>query len=322
MRLSPITIGKLAEMVCGSIGLGLGFKWDNFPYRSSWKLTKFFKYCGLPYNHDGSSRCDWVEGVLEQLNEKPASSTDLPSVELSLVIKRLFESSEFEEKSLDRQKAIDDVNRVLLSEGLQVNFYEGQCIIENLKTHQTSGERNPVERLMSQEEITRRTAFDSFFAEASEDDFTERLLLPLFNSLGFQRVTITGHRDKSLEFGKDLWMKYSLPTGHILYFGAQIKKGKIGSGEAVPENIGRILSQINMIMQYPIFDNQTNSKHLIDHVFLVASGEITKPARHYLSESLNRESRRNILLLDHKDIIDLCINYSLPLPEQPTRNTN
>jgi hypothetical protein len=322
MRLSLVTIDKLAEMICGSHGSDSGFKWDNFPYRSSSKLTKFFRHCDLPFVHDGSSRCDWVEGVLEQLNERPAINTDLPSAELSLVIKHLLVSSEFEGKSLDRQKAMDDVNRVLLSEGLQVNFYEGQCIIENLKTHQTSGERNPVERLMSQEEISRRAAFDRFFAEASEDDFTERLLLPLFNSLGFQRVTITGHRDKSLEFGKDLWMKYRLPTGHMLYFGAQIKKGKIGSGEAAPENIGRILSQINMIMQYPIFDTQTNSKHLIDHVFLVASGEITKPARQYLSESLDRESRRNILLLDHKDITDLCINYSLPLPEQPTRNTN
>jgi len=30
-----------------------------------------------------------------------------------------------------------------------------------------------------------------------------------------------------LEFGKDLWMKHQLPTGHRLYFCAQVKRAKI-----------------------------------------------------------------------------------------------
>jgi|GEM_PF-2956164 hypothetical protein len=32
-----------------------------------------------------------------------------------------------------------------------------------------------------------------------------------------------------MEYGKDMWMKYLLPTGHWIYFCAQIKKGKIDS---------------------------------------------------------------------------------------------
>jgi hypothetical protein len=60
---------------------------------------------------------------------------------------------------------------------------------------------------------------------ASEDEFTEKVLVPLFQRLGFHRVSPTGHAEKALEFGKDLWMKYQLPTSHWIYFCAD-KKGQ------------------------------------------------------------------------------------------------
>lgn len=47
-----------------------------------------------------------------------------------------------------------------------------------------------------------------------EDEFTQLLLVPLFQRLGFRRVSVTGHTEKLLEYGKDLWMKYQLPTVH------------------------------------------------------------------------------------------------------------
>jgi hypothetical protein len=45
--------------------------------------------------------------------------------------------------------------------------------------------------------------------------------------LGFHRITAAGHKDKALEYGKDIWMKYKLPTMHTLYFGIQAKKDKL-----------------------------------------------------------------------------------------------
>ena len=50
-------------------------------------------------------------------------------------------------------------------------------------------------------------------------------LLPLFQQVGFHRITAAGHKDKALEYGKGVWMKYTLPTLHVLYFGIQAKKG-------------------------------------------------------------------------------------------------
>ena len=49
---------------------------------------------------------------------------------------------------------------------------------------------------------------------ASEDELIEEILLPLFRQLGFQRVTASGHQDKALEYGKDIWMRFRLSTLH------------------------------------------------------------------------------------------------------------
>jgi len=58
-------------------------------------------------------------------------------------------------------------------------------------------------------------------------ELIEEVLLRLFRQLGFHRITSAGHKDKALEYGKDVWMRYTLPTQHYLYFGIQAKKGKI-----------------------------------------------------------------------------------------------
>ena len=80
---------------------------------------------------------------------------------------------------------------------------------------------------MSQEEILRRDQLLVYLDRASEDELIEEVLLPLFRQLGFHRITAAGHRDKALEYGKDIWMRYALPTQHVLYFGLQAKKGKL-----------------------------------------------------------------------------------------------
>ncbi|PYR31207.1 MAG: hypothetical protein DMF90_26065 [Acidobacteria bacterium] len=72
--------------------------------------------------------------------------------------------------------------------------------------------------------IEQREQVVAFLDSASEDEFTDHLLVPLFQRLGSHRVSPAGHTEKALEFGKDLWMKFQLPTGHWLYFCAQVKR--------------------------------------------------------------------------------------------------
>src|ERR1043166_6147011 len=96
-----------------------------------------------------------------------------------------------------------------------------------------------------------------YLDEASEDELINEVLLPLFRHLGFHKITAAGHRDKALEYGKDVWMKYTLPTQHVIYFGLQAKKDKIdaaAAGKGGTANIAEIHNQVLMMIGHEIFD--------------------------------------------------------------------
>ena len=150
----------------------------------------------------------------------------------------------------------------------------------------------------------------------------EDILLALFRRLGFHRISPAGYKDKVLECGKDIWMKYVLPTMHVLYFGVQVKKGKLDSAgitKGSSTNVAEILNQIAMMLGHDIFDPETNKKVLVDHAFIVAGGEITKQAKNWLGGKLDVSKRSQILFLDREDILKLYVTSSLPLPAGASR---
>ncbi|WP_443946948.1 hypothetical protein ACJVDH_07520 [Pedobacter sp. AW1-32] len=138
--------------------------------------------------------------------------------------------------------------------------------------------------------------------------YIEEILLPLYRQLGFHRITAAGHKDKALEFGKDIWMKFTLPTQHILYFGIQFKKGKLdsaGMSKSDNKNVAEIYNQALMMLGHEIFDPEHNRRVLVDHAFIVAGGEITKQAKAWLGNKLDAQKRSQIIFMDREDIINL-----------------
>lgn len=151
----------------------------------------------------------------------------------------------------------------------------------------------------------------------SEDELIEEVLLPLFRQLGFHRITAAGHKDKSLEYGKDIWMRCTLPTQHLLYFGIQAKKGKVdasGVTKAGNANVAELHNQALMMLAHEIFDPETNKRILVDHAFIVAGGEITKAARNWIGNALDDAKRSHIMFIDRDDILNLYVVTNLPLP--------
>lgn len=141
--------------------------------------------------------------------------------------------------------------------------------------------------------------------------------MPLFQRLGFHRVSPLGHDEKALEFGKDLWMKFQLPTGHWLYFASQVKRGKIDASAASADNVATVLTQIRMAIENPIFDPDISRKVLVDHVFVIASGDITRAARSWIGEHLDGAQRRQIIFMDRKEFLDQSARIVLDFPTQP-----
>ena len=61
------------------------------------------------------------------------------------------------------------------------------------------------------------------------------------------------------------------------------------------KNVSNVLTQARMALDHPIFDPETNREVLLDHLFLISAGEITKAARAWLIKQLDAGQRRHII---------------------------
>jgi len=166
-------------------------------------------------------------------------------------------------------------------------------------------------------EIKRRNQLSAYLESCSEDQLIEEVLIPLLRQLGYHRISPAGHKDKALEYGKDVWMRYVLPTQHVLYFGLQAKKGKLdasGVSKGSNSNIAEIHNQALMMLGHEIFDPESSRRVLVDHAFIVSGGEITKQARNWLGGKLDATKRSQILFMDREDILNLFTVSNVPLP--------
>ncbi len=314
------TLNEIADMICGNFD----HEKSNFVYRSSSFLTEFFEDCELDgYIHDGSTRKWWVVSVLEDILSVPAANHHLLSVGFIAVIRELMDKSDAINEESDRSNALKQLNISLNREGFEA-FYDERnvCQIRNTETNVSSIGVSSPQRAWTPEERKTRDVLEGYLDNASEDEITEDILLPLFRQLGFQRITAVGHKEKVLEYGKDIWMKFRLPTLHNLYFGIQVKKGKLdAAGKSKNVNIAEMHAQIQMMLGHMVFDPETNKKSLVDHAIIIAGGEITKQARNWLGERLNASQRSQILFMDRNDILDLVLIHKIPLPENVVKNS-
>ncbi len=152
-----------------------------------------------------------------------------------------------------------------------------------------------------------------FLDKASEDEFTQFLLVPLLRHIGFTTAEAKGHRDRSLEFGQDIQrMKMRMPTGHWLYFSAQIKKGNISANTTrQKENINHVLNQTSAQLEWEMPDVENNTLVKPDHILLIVSGGITEAAKQFIFRH-DLYKRKRVLLWERETIINLCREKGLP----------
>jgi hypothetical protein len=304
---------ELADIICGN-----DLNKKLFPYRSSTYITRFFQDCDLEFTHDNSTRWSWVAERLTEVLAMPHSSPSVPPDAFVRIIRAVLDKGEAQEGDLDRSKALATLNIVLAREGWEA-FYDEHGIgqLRHIATNAVAQMANP-HRPFTPAEVARREQLVAYLNKCSEDELIEEILLPMFRQHGFHRITAAGHRDKALEYGKDVWMRFTLPTQHVLYFGIQAKKGKVDSAGASTKgssNIGEIHNQATMMLGHEIFDPEVSRRVLVDHAFIVAGGEITKAARAWLGNKLDVTKRSQILFMDRDDILNLFIVSNVPLPK-------
>lgn len=314
MEFKNRTLSQIADMICGNYPTNESF----FHYRSSKFLTDFFADVDTDYEHDGSTRGIWVTETLKEILKEPSSEHNMPSDTFAKVIKALMDQSDATNEDNKRLNALEMLNVALFREGYEAFYAEDRkCYLKHTASQKVLKPVASPHRPFTSVESKRREMLISFLNKCSEDELIEDILLPLYRQLGFYRISSAGHKDKALEYGKDIWMKYTLPTQHLLYFGIQVKKGKLdaaGMMKSSNSNIAEIHNQVLMMLGHEIFDPEIGKKVLVDHAFIVAGGEITKSAKNWLGGKLDATKRSQILFMDREDIINLFIVNNLPLP--------
>lgn len=148
----------------------------------------------------------------------------------------------------------------------------GSVILRNRATGAVSEPKPSPHRPFTTAEVEKRERLSKYLDGASEDELIEDVLLPLFRQIRFHRIAAAGHKDKALEFGKDIWMRYQLPTQHFLDFGLQVKKDKLDSAGRTKEgnaNVAEVLNQAQMMLAHEIFDPEVGRTVLVEHAFIV-----------------------------------------------------
>ncbi len=314
MEFKRRSLMQIADLICGNNKPEEPY----FLYRSSSRLTAFFEDCDTDYVHDGSTRNYWVAERLQAILAEPHPNAQTPPETFARVIRTLMDQSDALNEGPERPEALRLLNAALAREGFEA-FYapDKQCYLRHIASNTVAAALPNPHRPFSASELKQREQLIVYLDRASEDELIEEVLLPLFRQLGFHRVTAAGHKDKALEYGKDVWMKYTLPTQHLLYFGIQAKIGKLdaaGASKGDNANIAEVHNQVNMMLGHEIFDPETNRRVLVDHAFIVAGGEITKAARNWLANKLDASKRSQIMFLDRNDILNLYVVTNVPLP--------
>jgi hypothetical protein len=308
------TLMQIAKLICGNFNEAERL----FQYRSSSYLTEFFQDCDTDYAHDGSTRDRWVAETLRNILAEPQPNATTPPETFSRVIRTLMDQGDAVNEGPERPGALALLNAAIIREGFEAFYGEDkQCYLRHLGTNTIAVAAPNPHRPFSAAEVKKREQLVAYLDSASEDALIEEVLLPLFRQLGFHRITAAGHIDKALEYGKDVWMKFTLPTQHVLYFGMQVKKGKLdtsGVSKASNANVAEVHNQVTMMLGHEIFDPEIGKRVLVDHAFIIAGGEITKAARNWLGNKLDATRRSQIMFMDREDILNLFVVTSLPLP--------
>ncbi|KAB0483864.1 hypothetical protein SAMN04490202_0879 [Pseudomonas reinekei] len=317
MKWKARTLEQLADMICGENTEGY------FQYLSGPRLTRFFRDADTDFVHDGTTRRFWVADVLQKILDFPSANAQMPSDAMLRVIHVLMDSEDAFNENTPRLLALKTLNGAIKREGFEA-FYgdDDQCYLRHIGTGAVASVSASPHRPLTGAETEKKIRLVEYLDQCSEDELIEVVLLPLFRQLGFARITSAGHKDKALEYGKDIWMKFVLPTQHVLYFGIQVKKGKLdasGVTKGGQANVAEIHNQVLMMLGHEIFDSELNRRVLVDHAFIVAGGEITKAARNWIGNKLDQSKRSQILFMDREDIVNLFVVSPLTAPQVPKK---
>jgi hypothetical protein len=136
--------------------------------------------------------------------------------------------------------------------------------------------------------------------EYNELLFTEELVIPLLNKLGFNHVRYNGGTN---EFGKDIVFSETDRLSNERHYAAQVKVGNI-TGE-VNSVVDQILGQIEDTFSIEYDGIGVNNKFYISELLIISSGNITENAKVKIAKKMPYHLCGSVRFLGQDDILSL-----------------
>ncbi|MFW9993939.1 MAG: hypothetical protein ACFFD4_17985 [Candidatus Odinarchaeota archaeon] len=161
--------------------------------------------------------------------------------------------------------------------------------------------------------LLRSEELEFFLSNASEDEFIDHFIVPLFRKMGFENVFPRGHHDRRGERGSDSSLiQYKLPFGKKIFFCFQAKKGN-----AATHNITNDLEQTKQILLRTFTDPSDNLGKTADFAVLIYSGNFTSDAEQTIREYTgNLDPTRKIHVFKKDELLFLFRGYPIEREEQ------
>jgi hypothetical protein len=141
-------------------------------------------------------------------------------------------------------------------------------------------------------------AIPSEFDYANEADFTNRLVIPLLERLGF---TLIAYYGGSREFGKDVVFGEVDRFGHIRYHGLQAKYvARIGLSDA-----RSLIDDCRQAFENPFRHPTTGQRERITCFCVVNGGTFSEPARESIFNAIEAPFGGHVTLLDGQALLSL-----------------
>lgn len=138
-----------------------------------------------------------------------------------------------------------------------------------------------------------------------ESDFTMKILLPLFRSLGFSNVKYN-HGNK--EYGKDITFARRSEFDEYEYYGVQVKYGDVSGGAS--GDVNELVAQAIDAFKMPFYDVYSRNRVRISKLIIAISGKFTLNAIEKIVEGItDYPLKNNLIFIDGEKIQTLLERY-------------
>ncbi len=134
----------------------------------------------------------------------------------------------------------------------------------------------------------------------NEAEFRTKWIAPFLSKLGYILPT---HNHGTGEQGKDFFFAEHDKFGHLRFNAAQVKLGKIGSGNA---ELSSLLHQVRSCFDVTLNYHKGTTQQRISAVYIMTNGSISEEARRRISGHFEREHfGENVFYLDGETLDNL-----------------